>query len=67
VFVKSHFFATLFISCRMHFDKFYFISYTMAIVLMKEIQIIIVMDDLCHDLNLGLTTKARVYKSASRK
>jgi len=67
VFIKSHFFATSFISCQMHFGKFYFISCTMVVVLVKEVRIIVAMDDLCRDPSLGLMTKSRVYKSASRK
>jgi hypothetical protein len=37
VFVKSLLFATLFVCCQIHFDKFYFLSYTMVIVLVKEV------------------------------
>jgi hypothetical protein len=46
VFAKSHFSTTLFIGCQIHFGKFYFPFCTMVVVLVKEVQLVVAIDDL---------------------
>ncbi len=46
MFVKSLFSTTLFVCCQIYFDNFYFLSCTMFIVSLKEVQLVIAMDDL---------------------
>jgi hypothetical protein len=46
VFVKSHFFAISFVGCQIQFGKFHFLSCTMVVVLVKEIQLVVAMNDL---------------------
>ncbi len=50
LFVKSHFFTILFVGCQIHFGKFHFLSCTLVVVLVKEVQLIVAM----HDLDLGI-------------
>ncbi len=46
VFAKSHFSTTSFVSCQIHFGKFYFPFCTMLVVLVKEVRLVVVIDDL---------------------
>jgi hypothetical protein len=46
VFIKFHFSATLFVGCQIHFGKFYFLSCTMVVIPMKEVGLVVVVDDL---------------------
>jgi hypothetical protein len=46
VFVKSQFCVTSFVGYQIHFGKFYFLSCTMAFVLVKKTQLVVTMDDL---------------------
>jgi hypothetical protein len=41
VFIMSHFFVISFIGCQIHFDKFYFLSCTMVVILVKEVQLMV--------------------------
>jgi hypothetical protein len=46
VFVKSHLSITLFIGYQIHFDNLNYFFCTMVVVIVKEAQLVIVMDDL---------------------
>jgi hypothetical protein len=47
LFAKSHFFVPSFVSCQIHFGKFFFFFFgTMAIVLVKEAWLVVMMNDL---------------------
>ncbi len=60
VFVKSLLSTTLFICCQIHFNKFYFLSCTMVIVSLKEVQLVIGMDNLDFRFK-DVTFKAKVF------
>ncbi len=46
VFVKSYFFTTLFICCQIHFNHLFLFFCTMVVVLMKQAQLVVTVDDL---------------------
>ncbi len=46
MFVKFHISTNLFVGCQIYFGKFHFLSCTMVVVLVKEAQLIVAMDDL---------------------
>jgi hypothetical protein len=46
VYAKSHFSTTSFVGCQIHFGKFYFPFCTRVVAPMKEVQLVVVIDDL---------------------
>ncbi len=62
VFVKFHFSTTLFVGCQIHFAKFYFLFCTMVVVLVKETQLVVAIDD----LDFGIKDVAFEAKALNR-